>query len=367
MKHKSSSYTEELKRLSALRNLDKIRTGVNSLYYRVVKTHTDRDGLGNFPVNGQSFRINKEYLLSEFSQIQEAHSIERAKYYIKRLIKSLNEIRLGKLNDINLNRWKEYNDIVTDSLWEIDKRDRSGTHTAGYWGNFVPQIPNQLLRRYTKKNDWVLDAFLGSGTTLIECKKLGRNGIGVELQPSIARKAQQAIDKENSEIPMRCPVIVGDSKQLNLSQEIKKYGTSSVQFVLLHPPYWDIIKFSNNDSDLSNSKTINDFLSDFGKVVDNCSKILDQGRYLAVVIGDKYSDGNWIPLGFYTMQEVLNRNYSLKSIIVKNFKQTKAKRGQERLWRYRALVGGFYVFKHEYIFLFKKIVPINSLSSKLQK
>jgi hypothetical protein len=73
-----------------------------------------------------------------------------------------------------------------------------------------------------------------------------------------------------------------------------------------------------------------------------------------VVIGDKYSEGQWLPLGFLTMQEVLRRNVHLKSIIVKNFDETRAKRNQKELWRYRALAGGFYVFKHEYILLFQK-------------
>jgi hypothetical protein len=54
------------------------------------------------------------------------------------------------------------------------------------------------------------------------------------------------------------------------------------------------------------------------------------------------------------MSEVLERGYSLKSIVVKNFEETRAKRDQKQLWRYRALVGGFYIFKHEYIFLFRK-------------
>ena len=82
--------------------------------------------------------------------------------------------------------------------------------------------------------------------------------------------------------------------------------------------------------------------------------LLDKGRYFALVIGDKYSKGEWIPLGFYAMQEVLKRGYKLKSIIVKNFDETKGKMTQKELWRYRALAGGFYIFKHEYIFLFKK-------------
>ncbi len=61
-----------------------------------------------------------------------------------------------------------------------------------------------------------------------------------------------------------------------------------------------------------------------------------------------------MPLGFYVMNEILKRNYKLKSLVVKNFDDTSAKVGQEKLWRYRALRGGFYIFKHEYILLFQK-------------
>ncbi len=91
-----------------------------------------------------------------------------------------------------------------------------------------------------------------------------------------------------------------------------------------------------------------------GRLVSNVAPVLDRGRYLVLVIGDKYMKGDWIPLGFQTMNEVMKRGFSLKSVIVKNFEDTSAKRNQKELWRYRALVGGFYIFKHEYIFLFKK-------------
>ncbi|MEM0138059.1 MAG: DNA methylase, partial [Thermoplasmata archaeon] len=39
---------------------------------------------------------------------------------------------------------------------------------------------------------------------------------------------------------------------------------------------------------------------------------------------------------------------------IKNFDYTRGKRSQQELWRYRALQGEYYVFKHEYIFIFKK-------------
>jgi hypothetical protein len=90
------------------------------------------------------------------------------------------------------------------------------------------------------------------------------------------------------------------------------------------------------------------------QLVARVGEVLDAGRYLALVIGDKYAGGEWIPLGFLTMDVVMRQGFLLKSIIVKNFEQTTAKRTQKELWRYRALAGGFYVFKHEYVFVFQK-------------
>ncbi len=305
-------------------------------------------------LNGNKEKVNVSFVIGELEQILSTRTIERTKYYINRLIKSFSEIKTGNVNDLNLNRWKEYDDLITDSLWILDKRDKSGAHNAGYWGNFIPQIPNQFLRRYTKKNEWVLDPFLGSGTTLIECKRLGRNGIGVELQPVVVKIARENINKENNPHKINTEIITADSTSLDFSKELSKRKMKSVQFVIMHPPYWDIIKFSDKKNDLSNAKSVESFLTMFDKVADNALSVLDEGRYFAVVIGDKYSDGEWIPLGFYLMNDLIKKGYKLKSTIVKNFDETKGKMNQKELWRYRALAGGFYIFKHEYIFLFQK-------------
>ena len=298
--------------------------------------------------------VPKEFLLGEINQILETHTIERTKYYIKRLKKSLTETKHNKINDLNLNRWKEYNDIITDSLWILNKRDNSGVHHAGYWGNFIPQIPNQLLRRYTKKGEWVLDPFLGSGTTLIEAQRLGRNAIGIELSKKVLDQTKKNIAKEANPNNVKLEFVNGDSASVDLKSTLSILDIKSFQFLIFHPPYWDIIKFSDSKSDLSNTKSIEDFLKGFGRVLDNCLPHLDKKRFAAVVISDKYSGGEWIPLGFYVMLEFLKRGMILKSTIVKNFDETTAKRNQKELWRYRALAGGFYVFKHEYIFFFQK-------------
>ena len=350
-KSKMLALLEDLKLKDALSPL---RNSVVYLENQLRSVKTDKVGVLNIDSNGDTLTISQKYVFDQLNQIAESQTLERAKYYIERFEKAVTQVRTNKINDINLNRWKEYDDILTDSLWIIPKRDGTGVHTADYWGNFIPQIPNQMLKRYTKKGEWVLDTFVGCGTTLIESQRLGRNGIGVELQKNIAQKAMNLIASEPNKHGVITEVLTADSAELDFKAVLKKHNQKSVQLLIMHPPYFDIIKFSNDPRDLSNAPSVDKFLEMMNTIVDNASNVLQKGRYFALVIGDKYSKGEWIPLGFLTMKEILQRGFSLKSIIVKNFEETTAKRNQKELWRYRALVGGFYIFKHEYIFVFKK-------------
>lgn len=267
--------------------------------------------------------------------------------------------KVTMFNDIDLNRWKEYGDIITDSLWNLGARDKSGVHTGELHGNFIPQIPHQAMLRYTKKGEVVLDTFSGSGTTMIECRLLGRNGIGIELITESAKNSQALINTQSNPHNVTTEVVQGDSSQAETIEKVKallqdKYKKNSVQLIMMHPPYHDIIKFSNHPQDLCNASTLEEFLNKFSDVVRYSSTLLDSKRFLVLVIGDKYSNSEWVPLSFYTMQKVLENGFKLKSIVIKNMSGNRAKRNAENLWRRRALGGGFYIFKHEYVMFFQK-------------
>lgn len=256
-------------------------------------------------------------------------------------------------NDLNLDNWKE-SEILTDSLWIIPERDNAGKHSGFYHGNFIPQIPRQLILRYTKKNDVVFDPFVGSGTTAYEAENLNRNFIGVDIQKNLIEQIKNNFDRKKhfSEL------IVGDSANQQIcgttKEILKKYKRKNIQLAILHPPYANIIKFSDLKEDLSNANSLKDFLEKFSSVLKNTIDILEKGRYLAMVIGDKYTAGQWIPLGFYCMSEAQKLGLTLKSVIIKNMEGNRAKRNKEAIWRYRALSSDYYIFKHEYILIFKK-------------
>jgi len=255
-------------------------------------------------------------------------------------------------NDLDLQNWKD-SEIWTDSLWLINERDKSGKHSNFYHGNFVPQIPRQLILRYTKKNDTIFDPFVGSGTTAFEAETLGRNCIGVDIQSNLTEQIKNKIDSKNNFFEF----ITGDSVHEktfgHIKDVLKKHRKQAVQLAILHPPYADIIKFSDKKEDLSNAISLKDFIEKFGKVVKNTLSILEHGRYIGVVIGDKYSKGRWIPLNFYCMNEMMKLGLVLKSIVIKNMEGNRAKLNKEAIWRYRALSSDYYIFKHEYILIFK--------------
>ena len=127
------------------------------------------------------------------------------------------------------------------------------------------------------------------------------------------------------------------------------------QFLILHPPYDDIIKFSDKKEDLSNCDTTEEFYELFAKVAKNGYDMLEKGRFAALIIGDSYKNSEVQPLGFECMAKMMNLGFKLKGIIVKDIQGNERAKGKTaNLWRYRALAGGFFIFKHEYVMIFQK-------------
>jgi len=241
-------------------------------------------------------------------------------------------------------------EINVDSLWIINERDKSGKHANVYHGNFVPQIPNQLIQRYTKEGETVLDLFMGSGTTLFECEKLNRNFIGFDINETIIEYVKkQMTNTTNIHYQINyCDVA-------NKENFEKYIDNQQVRFIIAHPPYMDIVKFTDKTEDLSQISDLKEFVKKITQIMQNALPYLEENRYFAFVLGDIYKKNEVIPLAFYVL-DAIKRNFKvkLKGIIIKNIEGNRGKLGTYNIWKYRALKSDYYLFKHEYIFVFKK-------------
>ncbi len=275
----------------------------------------------------------------------------------KATLEVVKPVKTKPYNDIDLNNWKLYENIKTGTWWEFSSREKTGGHSYDYHGNYIPQIATQLLTRYTKKNDIVLDLFFGSGTTGIEARNLERRCIGVELKQEMVNYVSSKFNSK--ELVVDINIIQGDSASEKTKEKIQArldiMGESNAQFLILHPPYDDIIKFSDKKEDLSNCSSTEEFYELFKKVAKNGYDLLEQNRFAALIIGDKYANSRYISLGFECQKRMEEIGFTTKAVIVKNITgNEKAKGKTANLWRYRALSGGFNVFEHEYIMIFQK-------------
>ncbi len=267
---------------------------------------------------------------------------------------------MKKINDICLAKgeWQDkYAHILTDSMWLFPTSGREKGE-LDFHGAFIPEVARQLIERYTCKGDVVLDLFLGSGTAGVEAVKMGRKFVGVDVSKKCVDLAQGKI--MDTSASQSFALIKADSVLISTLAAIRDVLTNHLdagkfaQLLVLHPPYHDIIKFSDAPQDLSNTPNTPSFLSSFYAVAQNGYDLLEPGRFAAVIIGDKYVDGELVPLGFKCLGIMNEVGFKTKAIIVKDIQGNEVKGKNTNLWRYRALSGGFYIFKHEYIFVMYK-------------
>ena len=253
--------------------------------------------------------------------------------------------------------WKS-SDINVDSLWFIPERAKDGKHKNVYHGNFVPQIPNQLIKRYTNVGDTVLELFSGSGTTLFECESLKRDYIGFDINEAIIEYVNNKMQDSS--------VINYSIKNADVTNEkdftiaIEKWmgdvDKQQVDFMIAHPPYLDIVKFTEDKRDLSNISDVDLFIEKLIGAITNGFRYLKKNGYFAIVAGDVYKKSEVIPLAFLIMNAIRQRlMVKMKGIVVKNIEGNRGKLGTQDIWKYRALKSDYFLFKHEYIFVFKKL------------
>ena len=231
-----------------------------------------------------------------------------------------------------------FNEEVT-SVWSFKERGEWATHKGDYPGNCSPYVVKNLLIKYSNKNDIVLDQFVGSGTTMIESLLLNRKTIGIDIND----KALNITKSRIKDIGGKYKLIKGDATKLTLKNK-------SIDFICTHPPYMDIIKYSNGIRGDISLLSGEEFYNSIKLVAKESFRVLKEKCYCAILIGDVRKNGLIVPVGFNVMELFLNEGFLLKEIIIKEQHNCKS----TDKWIEIAKKRNFLLIKHEYIFVFQK-------------
>ena len=233
------------------------------------------------------------------------------------------------------------------TVWSFERRGNWATHNSKYRGNWSPDVVRNLLLRYSEENDYLLDPMIGGGTTAIECKLLNRNLLALDINPN-------AIELTNTALNFECEYNPKIKVQLNDARNLSILKDESIDFVLNHPPYADIVKYSEKQiaEDLSNIHDLEKFCDEYEKVIKELFRVLKPNKYCAILIGDTRRNKMYQPLAFMVMQRFLQNGFFLKEDIIKH--QQNCKATEKRVNKSKE--ANFLLIMHEHLFIFQKLI-----------
>lgn len=224
----------------------------------------------------------------------------------------------NKLNDLTGREWIKFTKswILFNALPSDLKEEREVLGAIGkdHPATFSPTMISEFIKFFTKKNQVVLDPFVGIGTTLVACDRTDRRGIGIELIDKYAEMAKKRTDQK---------VIVGDAR------DIDKFQIPVIDYSITSPPYWNVLnrstgsfkktrkaqglstKYSDEKKDLGNIDEYDKFLNTMFDIYEKIYKVLKPGGYITIIVKNVKQNGKFYPLA-WDLAKKLSSIYELK-------------------------------------------------------
>jgi DNA modification methylase len=221
--------------------------------------------------------------------------------------------------------------LQTTTLWEYPSQH----YGPGLQGdkNYVGATPSwiiwNLLQRYTRENDLVVDPMAGSGTTLDVARELGRRALGYDINPT------------------RPDIFRVDARKLPLENE-------KADFVFVDPPYSTHVDYSDDPRCIGKLDAADaEYLAAMELVCREIFRVLKNRRYMALYVSDSFKKGQatpFLPLGFQLFG-LLSKLFKPVDIICVVRHNAKLKRSH---WHKAAEEGNFFLRGFNYLLIMKK-------------
>lgn len=221
-------------------------------------------------------------------------------------------------------------DLILESttLWDFPTQNYGNMpHGNNKYSGVTPAfVIWNLLQRYTKEGDLVVDPMCGSGTTIDVAKELNRKAVGYDLNI------------------VRADVIKNDSRKIPLKD-------NGVDFVFIDSPYSDNLNYSSDPrciGKISCEKV--EFYDELEKVASEITRILKPGKAMGWVIADQWIKKKFTPVGFLLWQRLEKYFVPIDIVCLTRHNQT----SNTGIWHDRARRYNFYLRGFKYLFIMKK-------------
>lgn len=219
--------------------------------------------------------------------------------------------------------------IESTTLWDFPRQNYGGKpHGDNKFNGVTPAfVIWNLLQRYTKPGDLVVDPMCGSGTTIDVAKELDRKVIGYDI------------------VPYRDDIIQNDARKIPLKN-------NSVDFVFIDSPYSDNVKYSNHPDCIGKiSAEKESFFEELEKVVQEIHRILKPDKTMGWVIGDHWrKKSGFIPVGIKLYQRLCKYFETIDIVCLTRRNQS----SNTSIWYRRARQFNFYLRGFKYLFIMRK-------------
>ncbi len=271
-----------------------------------------------------------------------------------------------RANNLDGRTWTRY----SISVWN-DIRKNATEKKLSHPALFPLTMVERLLEIFTLPGDTVLDPFMGSGSTLLGARLLGRRGVGLEISGEyieMFKQRQADALREHYDVENEPDGLVGEIEgdEIRVIEDDARNISShlpleSVDFCLTSPPYWNILKarrtadhkairnYGDERHDLGNIEDYSLFLDELQKVFNGVYSALKMGKYCIVVVMDIRKKNIYYPLHMDISQIMLSLGFVLDDMII-----------WDRRDEYNNLrpLGYPHVFRinkiHEYLLIFQK-------------
>jgi hypothetical protein len=219
-------------------------------------------------------------------------------------------------------------DLEATTLWDFPAQSPGPVDFGDHRFNGVTpsSVVMNLVRRYSRPGDLVVDAMAGSGTALDVARVLGRRALGFDLAPR------------------RPEIVRNDARHLPLADE-------SVDLHFVDPPYSDNVRYSDDVRCLGRMSCRDEgFLEAMEAIARELLRTLKPRHVLGWLTSDAYRHGRFTPLGFLTY-EMLSKYFEPVDVVCVARHHD---RSANPMWEHRARRFGFYLRGFKYLFILRK-------------